>query len=133
MSRQTFLTALGLAALSIGALAAFAPTVLLEDVKRTSASPDAIVMARTVGALLLCVGGLNLWVRRLPDSAALRAILGLDLAVQLLLLPIDPWAWWTGVYTGLGSFVPNTILHLVVGTGLVVLLRRPAEVTPAST
>lgn len=126
MSRQTVLTALGLAALSIGAVAAFAPTVLLEDIKRTSASPDAIVMARTVGALLLCIGGLNLWVRRLPDSPAVRAILGLDLAVQLLLLPIDPWAWWTGVYTGYGSFVPNTLLHLVVAAALVVSLRRHA-------
>ncbi|MEQ1564275.1 MAG: hypothetical protein ABMA64_01470 [Myxococcota bacterium] len=128
---RTLFTSFACVPLAIGAIAALAPSVLLGSMKGAEVTPAAEVMARTAGVLLVAIGALNLAVRHHPPSATLRAVVAFDLSIQLLLLPIDPLAWAAGTFTTLGSFVPNTALHLVLAAvftkWLVVDLREPSH------
>jgi hypothetical protein len=127
MTRSTLLTITGVAALSVGALALIAPAILIEQVKVAPPSASANVMARTVGVLLICVGLLDLLVRRHPDSPTLRTILAVNLVQQLALLPIDPLAFAAGTFTTLGSFVPNTVLHVLLAAAFARQLRASSS------
>jgi hypothetical protein len=124
MTRKTFLTVTALVALVVGGLALFGPDVLLEHVKNASPSAPANVMARTAGVLLVAMGVLNLLVRGHGDSPTMRAILIANLVLQVLILPIDPLAYATGVFRTLGSFLPNTILHVGLAAGFAHFLAR---------
>lgn len=124
MTRTALFTVTGIVALCVGALALFAPAVLITNFKAAAPSASANVMARTVGVLLLAVGLLDLLVSRHADSLTLRAILIVNLVLQLALLPIDPLAFVAGTFTTLGSFVPNTILHILLATAFARELRR---------
>ncbi len=124
MSRKAFLTMTSFVALLVGGLALAAPAVLLGSVKFAAPSASANVMARTVGVLLIAVGVLNFLVRDHEDSRTMRAVLIANLALQLLILPIDPLAYASGTFHTLGSFVPNTILHVVLAGGFVFYLSR---------
>lgn len=124
MKRKTFLTITAVVASLIGCLALFAPDLLITSVKYAPPSETANVMARTVGILLIFVGLLNFMVRDHEDSPTLRAVLIANLVLQLGIMPIDPIAYLTGVYATLGSFVPNTILHICLATGFVHFLAR---------
>lgn len=114
MTRRLLLSAFALIPLIIGSIAMLAPQFLLAVLKGADPSPAAEVMARTAGVLLVAIGGLNLAVAGHERSPTLRAVLAFDLAVQLLLLPVDPLGWWSGAFVGLSSFVPNTALHLIL-------------------
>jgi hypothetical protein len=129
MTRKTFLTIVSPIALAIGALAVIAPGTLVEGVKHAAPSEAANVMARTVGVLLVSFGLLNFLVRGHGDSPTMRAILAANLLLQLGLLPIDPLAYAHGVYAGLGSCVPNTVLHVLLasGFGYHLLTTRPSR------
>jgi hypothetical protein len=127
MTRTTLFTVTGLTALSIGALALIAPGVLIETIKAAEPSASADVMARTAGVLLLSVGLLDLLVRRHAESPTMRAILLVNLALQLAILPIDPLAFAAGTFRRLGSFVPNTVLHLVLAAAFARELGRAAH------
>jgi hypothetical protein len=81
-------------------------------------------MARTVGVLLLTIGALNFMVRDHEDSPTLRAVCIANLLLQLAIIPIDPLAYFNGVYTTLGAFVPNTVLHVGLACGFAYYLRR---------
>lgn len=131
VNRSAFLTTVAITALAVGALSLLAPETLITVVKRAPPSPTAIVQARTVGVLLLSIGVLDLLVRRHEDSATMQAVLRANLFLQLAILPIDPCAYATGVYTTWGSFLPNTILHLVLAAGFVMHLGRMRVNTPA--
>lgn len=123
MTRKLLLTATGMTALAVGALALLAPAILVEEIKAATPSASANVMARTSGVLLIAVGLLDLLVRRHADSRTMRAILIVNLVLQLAILPIDPLAFAAGTFTTLGSFVPNTILHLLLAAGFAYRLR----------
>lgn len=112
--RQLLLTVASLIPVAIGSLALLAPAVLLVDLKGAETSPAAETMARTAGVLLVSVGVVSFLARRAEDSPALRAILAGNLVLQLMIVPIDPLAWLSGAFHGLGSFVPNTVLHVVL-------------------
>lgn len=114
ISRSALLTLTAAIAATIGGLALIAPEFLIETVKAAPGAPSASVMARTVGVLLVAFAVLNFSVRKAPDSPTVRGILLANLVNQLLLLPIDPIAYAEGTFTGLGSFVPNTVLHLAL-------------------
>jgi hypothetical protein len=124
MSRAAFLTFTSVVALSVGLFALLAPSVLLGEVKHAAPSAAAEVMARTVGVLLVTVGALSFWVRRHAPSPTLRAVLGANLLLQLLILPIDPMAWHSGAFHTLGSFLPNTALHVLLASGFAYHLWR---------
>ncbi len=122
MTRKTFLTINALVALAVGLFALLAPNVLLTSVKVAQASESANVMARTVGILISSVGLLGLLVRSHPSSPTLRAVLVANLVLQIGILPIDPMAYASGTFTTLGSFLPNTILHLLLASGFAYFL-----------
>lgn len=122
MSRKTFLTIASLIALAIGALALLAPVLLLGTLKAAVPNAAAIVMARTAGVLLLSVGLLGYLVRDHGDSPTMEAILKANLFLQLCLLPVDPFAYLNGTYATLASFVPNTVIHILLAAGFVYYL-----------
>lgn len=132
MTRAAFLALAAMIAMSIGGLTLLFPEVLLEEVKGTAMNGAAVVMARTVGAILLAVGYLAFLVRNHDDSPTLRAILAGNLALQMMLLPIDPLAYAAGIFRGYASFVPNTLVHTFLAGGFAYFLwkhphRRPSE------
>lgn len=117
MSRQLFLTLAACVALLIGTIALFFPAILLVEMKASTPNAVAIVMARTVGALLLSFGALNFMIRNDEPSKTLSKVLLANIILQAIILPIDPLAYFAGTYGSLGSFIPNTILHLVLIAG----------------
>lgn len=136
MSRKTFLTLVSFTAIAVGTFALLAPSVLIETVKVAAPSGSANVMARTTGILLVAMGLLDFLVRDHEDSPTMRAVLVANIVLQIGILPIDPLAYANGVFTGLGSFLPNTILHVVLASGfayyLVKMRRTRAAAAAAS-
>ena len=131
MTRKTLLTITAITAIAVGALALLSPGVLIENIKVADPSATANVMARTAGVLLLAIGLLNFLVRGHGDSPTMRAILIANLVLQLGILPIDPLAFASGTFTTLGSFVPNTILHVLLAAGFTRHLRAARVTTTA--
>ena len=127
MTRKTFLTLTVIASAIIGTVALFFPSFLICEVKHAAPSPAANAMARTVGALILSVGALNFLVRSHPQSPTLRAILTANIIVHLGLLPLDPIAYATGTFHTLGSFLPNSLLHVVFAAAFAHYRSQPAE------
>ena len=132
MSRKLFLTIASVIAALVGSLSLLAPHVLLGPVKAAVANPAALVMARTVGVLLLAVALLGFLVRKHGDSPTMEAVLKANLALQIGILPIDPLAYMNGTFRTLGAFVPNTIVHVLLATGFAyhwVQLRKRLQAT----
>jgi hypothetical protein len=117
MSRKVFLTITSIIVLAVGIFALTAPSVLITRVKVAAPSETANVMARTVGILLITVGVLDFLVRDHQDSPTLRSILVANLVLQIGIMPIDPSAYATRVYQTVGSFAPNTVLHILLASG----------------
>ncbi|MEM6995314.1 MAG: hypothetical protein AAF721_32695 [Myxococcota bacterium] len=121
------MTVVAIVATAIGLLALAAPQTLLVEVKHAAPNPAALVMARTAGVGFVAVGVLNFSVRGHADSPTLRAVLLANLVLQLAILPIDPIAYQQGTFRTLGSFVPNTVLHLLLAAGFAVFWLRSRE------
>lgn len=117
MSRKTFLTIAALIALAIGSLSVIAPDVLLSQVKMATPNSAALVMSRTTGVLLLFASLVAWLVRGHTDTPTLAAVLQANMVLQLMLIPIDPLAYFNGTFQTLGSFVPNTLIHLFLASG----------------
>jgi hypothetical protein len=124
MKRKTFLTIVSCIAMLIGVFSLTLPSVLLESVKVALPSETANVMACTVGVLLISIGILNFMVRGHEDSPTLKSVLIANLILQLGIMPIDPIAYLNGVFTTLGSFMPNTILHIILACGFAYYLSK---------
>jgi hypothetical protein len=135
MNRKTFLTLAACIAALVGGLALLAPEVLLgPEMKATVANPAALVMARTSGVLLLAIGLLAFLVRGHGDSPTLEAVFKANLFLQLAILPIDPLAYYYGIFGTLAAFVPNLCVHSLLAIGFayhLVKMRRRAS--PPST
>ena len=117
-NRKLFLSVAGASAFAVGCLAFLAPRVLLLDVKAAAeASGAAVVMARTTGVLLLAVGALSWAIRGDEDSPTMRSFLAANFALQIAIMPVDPWAFATGVWGTPAAFLPNTILHILLAAG----------------
>ncbi|SMX30187.1 hypothetical protein TRP8649_04329 [Pelagimonas phthalicica] len=117
MSRKTFLTFAAFIACTIGTIAFLFPTTLLVDMKSAQPTGAGLVMARTAGAFLFSIGVLNILVRSHEASPTLAAILLANALLQVLILPVDPLAYMFGIYASPMSFLPNTLLHLVLLAG----------------
>jgi hypothetical protein len=124
MSRKAFLTVTSIIVLVIGMFALIVPGVLITRVKVAAPSETANVMARTVGILLITVGVLDFLVRDHADSPTLRSILIANLVLQIGIMPIDPSAYATGVFQTVGSFAPNTVLHVLLASGFIYYLAK---------
>lgn len=103
----------------VGLLALFASAALLTAKGVRVIEPAAIAMTRTVGVALLGVGALNFACRDLASSVSRRRLLAANALLQLMLLPLDPYACAVGAFVGLGSFVPNTVLHVVLAAAFI--------------
>ncbi|MFZ5890582.1 MAG: hypothetical protein ACOY0T_05885 [Myxococcota bacterium] len=123
MTRQLFLGLSSVVALAVAAIALFLPHGLLIG---KGVEPDAlrVVWVREVGALILAVGVTTLLVRKAPDSVALRGVLIGNAVVHFALLPIEIAAFIQGAITKLEGIVPNSLLHVALGTGFVLYARR---------
>ncbi|MFM9900044.1 MAG: hypothetical protein ACKVOT_03455 [Polaromonas sp.] len=124
MNRKLFLTIAAVVAALVGALALLAPAFLLATLKGAVPNPAALVMARTTGLLLLTVGLMAFLVRNHGDSPTMAAVLAANLFLQLGLIPMDPVAYLNGAFTTLGSFAPNTVIHVLLATGFAYHLLR---------
>jgi hypothetical protein len=83
---------------------------------------------REVGVLILALGVTLFLVRKHHDSPTLRAVLLGNAMVQLGLLPLELFAYREGVITLLSGIVPNSVLHVLLGTGFLLFasrMRRP--------
>ena len=118
MTTKTLFTLIGIIAGTIGLFALVAPQILLVEVKHAEASGPAVAMARTVGALLLCIALINCLMRSVQEQPAVRALLVGDLAIQLVLMPLDVVAYAQRAFHTWGSFLPNGIMHLVLASAL---------------
>lgn len=117
MTRKTFLTLAAFVACTIGSIAAFFPSVLLVEMKSATPSETGLVMARTAGVFLLSFGVLNFLVRGDATSRTMVSLLFANALLQLLILPVDPLAYMWGVYGSIRSFIPNTVLHIILLSG----------------
>jgi hypothetical protein len=117
MTRKLFLTIAAVVAALVGALALLAPVFLLAELKGAVPNPAALVMARTTGVLLLAVASMSFLVRDHGDSPTMEGFLRANLFLQLGLLPMDPLAYLQGAFTTIGSFAPNTVIHVLLATG----------------
>lgn len=131
MTRAAFLSLAAMIAMSIGGLALLFPDTLIETVKGASMNGTALVMVRTVGVMLVAVGYLAFMVRNHADSPTLRSVLAANLALQLMLLPIDPVAYTAGIFRGYASFVPNTLVHLFLASGFAYFLWKHSRARPS--
>lgn len=133
MSRERFLTFAAFIASAVGAIALVFPTFLLVGMKAAIPSETGIVMARTAGAFLLSIGILNFLVRADRPSETLASVLFANAVLQMLILPVDPIAYFVGVYGSVVSFVPNTILHFGLLAGFIHFWRvTRMEIAPVS-
>jgi hypothetical protein len=96
----------------VGAFAGLAPASLLAAKGVLAVEPAALAMTRTVGVALSGVAGLNFACRDLGPSVTRRRLLAANALLQLLLLPLDPYACAVGAFSGVGSYLPNTLLHV---------------------
>ena len=124
MTRKLFLTVVACIAFSIGMFALILPTVLIEHVKYAPPNETANVMARTVGVLLVAFGILNFLVRNDADSPTLRSVFIANIFLQIFIIPIDPIAYLNGTYKTLGSFIPNTTIHILLVCGFAFYLSK---------
>ena len=128
MHRSTFLAVVGTLGLVIGLAALCFPAVLLAG-KGVPPEPAPCVWVREVGILILALSLILLLVRDQPDTPAMRAVLWGNAVVHGGLLPIEIVAWHAGVITRLDGIMPNSVLHVLLGTGFVFFARRVSSRT----
>jgi hypothetical protein len=126
--RSLFLTFVGVVAIGIGGLALAFPRTLLEGKGVALPNEAAALWVREVGVLILALGVTLFLVRKHHDSPTLRAVLLGNAMVQLGLLPLELFAYRERVITLLSGIVPNSVLHVLLGTGFLLFasrMRRP--------
>lgn len=123
MQRKTFLTIVGAIGLVIGFIALFLPAVILTG-KGVPPNPAPLVWVREVGVLILALSAIALLVRNDADSPTMRALLLGNAFVHAGLLPIEILAWQGGVITRFDGIAPNSVLHVVVASGMIFYASR---------
>lgn len=124
MNRKVFLMLVSFVAFAIGFVTLFFPNEFVVIAKVAAPSETANVFVCTVGVLLISFSVLNFLVRNHENSKTLQSIFIANLILQLSLIPIDLMAYSAGTFTTLGSFVPNTILHIILASGFSYYLIR---------
>lgn len=115
MTSQLVLTSSSFIAVAVGLFALLAPGKLLES-KGAAVSPAAMVWVREVGVNIFALGVMAFLMRAESPSPALRAFFLGNAIVQLGLLPIEIIAWRRGTLTRVSGIVPNSVLHVVLGS-----------------
>lgn len=120
---KLFLSLTAFVALAVGLFAMAGPVALLES-KGATVSTAAVVWVREVGVNIFALGVMSFLMRTHPASPTLRAFLVGNAVVQLGLLPIELLAWRAGTLTEVSGVIPNSVLHVVLGTTFAVLALR---------
>jgi len=123
MKRCIFLTLVGCIAFTIGCVALFFPSVLLES-KGIINNPPANVWMSEVGILLIAVGILVFLIRKEENSLALKAIFISITIIQTGLLGIELLAYRNGIITEISGIIPNCTLHLILILGFIFYLSK---------
>ncbi|MES2934402.1 MAG: hypothetical protein V4805_13045 [Pseudomonadota bacterium] len=123
MNRSLFLSLAATVAVAVGLFALLFPAVLLAS-KGTAPSLVANVWVREVGAILLMIGISAAAMRRHPDSPTLRVFFFSNAMIQLALLLIEVIAYQQGTITLLSGILPNSIIHILLGSGFIYYWRR---------
>ena len=119
MKQSTFLALSGGIAVFIGLVMLISPSLVME-MNGMSLDDSGIMVARTFGALLFCLGLINVMARHAEDSSALQAILYGNLAVQVLSIVLDLMAITSGVVNT--NTWGSVVLHLMLGAGFAYFL-----------
>jgi hypothetical protein len=123
MTQKSFLTLVSLVALAVGTLALAAPAALLAS-KGVLPLAATQIWVRETGLLILMTGIVTLLVRADPDSPTLRSLLFANAALQGCLLPIELYAHSQGTIPPLSGVLPNSIFHLLAGSGFLYFALR---------
>lgn len=123
MDRKTFLTISSLIALAVGLFALVAPELLLQS-KGVVVNAGTTIWVREVGVMLIAVGITVFMVRNHADSSTLKAVLLGNVVVQIGLLVIEPLAYFAGIITKLAGIAPNTMIHMLLGSGFCYFLLK---------
>jgi hypothetical protein len=131
IQRSMFLTLSSAVALAVGSFALVAPRVLLESKGVALPNPAAAIWVREVGLTIFAYGVTLFLVREHGDSTTLRAFFWGNAIVQFGLFPIEIGAYHAGLITQLSGIVPNSVIHVLLGTGFSIfaarMRRRPVD------
>jgi hypothetical protein len=117
MNLSWLLTFMSAVASLVGLFAITRPVRFLES-KGATVTSAAVIWMREVGVLIFAQGLTCFLLRHQSLSPAVRAFLVGAAVTQLGLLPIGLAAYWRGSLTKLSGVLPNSILHAVLGSGL---------------
>lgn len=126
---KTLLTVAACIALAVGFIAIGFPIALLES-KGAAPTPATVVWVREVGVNIFALGVMSLLARGHAPSPTLRAFFVGNAVVQFGLLPIELLAWQDGTLTRLSGVVPNSVVHLALGSAFAFFAARPVGVIP---
>mgnify|MGYP001564511829 CR=1 FL=1 len=114
MKQSTFLAISGGIGVFIGLGMLIFPGQVME-MNGMSLNDSGIMVGRTFGALLFCLGLINVMARHAEDSSALQSILYGNLAVQVLSIILDVMALTSGVVNT--NTWGSVVLHILLGAG----------------
>jgi hypothetical protein len=117
MNLSWLLTITGAIAALVGVLAVARPRRFLES-KGATINAATVIWMREVGVLIFAQGLTCFLLRNEVLSPAVRAFLVGAAVTQFGLLPIELAAYWRGSLTKLSGIVPNSVVHVVLGSAL---------------
>jgi hypothetical protein len=117
MNLTWLLTFMSAVATLVGLCAVASPVRFLES-KGATVNSAAVVWMREVGVLIFAQGLTCFLLRNQSLSPAVRAFLVGAAVTQFGLLPIELTAYWRGSLTKLSGILPNSVLHVVLGSVL---------------
>ena len=126
MKRSIFLALSGFLGMVFGLGQMFTTELMLSSFGMEP-GPGSLLIVRSFGAVVFCVGLMNWIARHAEDSVALRAILYGNLAIHVLGLFIDLTGMTTGVLGG--SSGGSVVAHGLLGFGFAYFLyAKPKEI-----
>jgi hypothetical protein len=117
MNPTWLLTFMSAVATLVGLGAVARPVPFLES-KGATVSPAAVIWMREVGVLIFAQGLTCFLLRNQALSPAVRSFLFGAAVTQFGLLPIELLAYRRGSLTKLSGVLPNSVLHVLLGSML---------------
>ena len=115
MKRSLFFIIAALLGTIFGAMMFFLPDKALNGFK-IDINPEAIMLIRTIGALVLSAAILNFLVRNHGDSITLKTVLWYNIILHLFSFAADMWGYSDGVLT-ISAIAPALVVHAFVIAG----------------
>jgi hypothetical protein len=122
MKRSTYFLVSGILGLLFGAMMLLAPDKASQGFGFMPL-PSIFLMFRSLGALVIGAGSLNLLVRDHKDSPTLKSVLAFNMITHALGMAMDLWAVSDHV-VGFDKLVPAQVVHLIVGLGAFIYWKK---------